>query len=206
MESEPDLDAGQALSVIEAGQRSVRRRVYADPALMFGVWGVAWLVGFGATYLAHGPGRVIPGWLGVLTPAVLIAAAVVWTIGYSIRVGRGVSGPSRSVSALYGWSWLLAFCCLAAVNSALIHRGLSADDAAMLWSASALLLAGVLYLAGGTLWRDTAQYALGVWTLLSAAGAVFAGVPGNFAVQALAGGGGFLVLAGYHRASRWKRS
>jgi hypothetical protein len=33
--------------------------------------------------------------------------------------------------------------------------------------------------------------------LVSSAGSVFAGVPGNFAVVSLAGGGGLLLAAGY---------
>jgi hypothetical protein len=36
---------------------------------------------------------------------------------------------------------------------------------------------------------------VGVWMLLVGAASVFAGAPANFAVLALAGGGGFLVAA-----------
>ncbi|MGH3631879.1 MAG: hypothetical protein ACRDRL_31120, partial [Sciscionella sp.] len=54
----------------------------------------------------------------------------------------------------------------------------------------------------GMLWRDTVQYALGVWMLITAAGSVFAGMPGDFLVLALAGGGGFLVQAGYYQFAR----
>lgn len=196
---EDAMDVSESLALVDAERRYVHRRVHADPALLFTVWGVAWLVGFGAAYLAHGSGRMIPGWLGVAVPGVLIVAALIGSVGYSIAVGRGVSGPSRTVKAMYGWSWTLGFGCLAVVNTALIRRGLTSDDAAMLWSASALLLVGVLYLAGGMVWQDRVQYGMGTWIMLCAAGAVFAGVPGNFLVQALAGGGGFLALAGYHR-------
>jgi hypothetical protein len=55
----------------------------------------------------------------------------------------------------------------------------------------------VLYHAGGALWQDRFQYGLGVWMLVTGAGSVLAGVPGNFAVLALAGGGGLLLTAGY---------
>jgi hypothetical protein len=47
------------------------------------------------------------------------------------------------------------------------------------------------------LFQDRFQYGLGLWMLVSAATSVFAGVPGNFAVVALAGGGGLLLAAGY---------
>jgi hypothetical protein len=193
------LSASDSLALIDAGLRDVRRQVRTDPGQFFSAWGIAWLVGFGASYLAHGDDRVIPGWLGVAVPAVLLLGALARSLTYGLRIGRGVSGPSRLTGALYGWSWALGFVCLFAVNGALIRQGLTSDEAALLWSSSALLLAGVLYLAGGMLWQDMAQYTLGVWSMVCAAGAVFAGVPGNFLVQSLAGGGGFLTLAVYHR-------
>ncbi|WP_052488977.1 hypothetical protein [Streptomyces sp. 150FB] len=199
--SEP-LSASESLALIDTGLRDVRRQVRTNPAQFFSVWGVAWLVGFGASYLAHGDDRLIPGWVGTAVPAVLLLGALVWSLAYGLRTGRGVSGPSRSVGVLYGWSWTLGFGCLFAVNGALIRHGLTSDEAALLWSSSALLLTGVLYLAGGMLWQDMFQYTLGVWSMVCAAGAVFAGVPGNFLVQSLAGGGGFLALAVYHRFRR----
>lgn len=201
-DSSAPLSAGESLALIDAGLRDVRRQVRTDPAQFFSVWGVAWLVGFGASYLAHGDDRVIPGWVGTAVPAVLLLGALVWSLTYGLRTGRGVSGPSRSVGVLYGWSWTLGFVCLFAVNGALIRHGLTSDEAALLWSSSALLLTGVLYLAGGMVWQDMFQYTLGVWSMVCAAGAVFAGVPGNFLVQSLAGGGGFLALAVYHRFRR----
>jgi len=75
--------------------------------------------------------------------------------------------------------------------------GLPADAVTLLWSGSAVVLVGVLYLAGGALWQDRFQYGLGVWMLLTGAGSVWAGVPGNYAVLSLAGGGGLLLAAGY---------
>ncbi len=71
-----------------------------------------------------------------------------------------------------------------------------------MWSGSLLVLVGVLFLAGATLHRDRVQYGLGAWMLLTGAGSVFAGVPGNFAVLSLAGGGGLLAAAGYFTLQR----
>ena len=59
------------------------------------------------------------------------------------------------------------------------------------------MVAGVLYLAGGALFADRVQYGLGAWMLAVGAGSVQAGWPANFAVLALAGGGGFLAAAGF---------
>ena len=193
------LNATASLALIDTELRRTRRQVRTNPTVLFSVWGGAWLIGFGAAYLAHGEGRTIPRWMGIAVPVALLAGALVWSIGYAVRTDRGISGPSRTVAAMYGWSWTLGFACLFAVNGGLIRHGLSTDEAALLWSSTALLLTGMMYLAGGMLWRDPFQYTLGVWSMLCAAGAVFAGVPGNFLVQALAGGGGFLALAAYHQ-------
>jgi hypothetical protein len=47
------------------------------------------------------------------------------------------------------------------------------------------------------MWQDRVQYGLGAWMLVTGASSVLAGVPGNFAVVSLAGGGGLLLAAGY---------
>jgi len=70
----------------------------------------------------------------------------------------------------------------------------------LLWSGSALLVVGLLYLAAGIIWTDGVQYGLGVWILLTGAASVSAGVPGNFAVVSLAGGGGLVLAAALHHA------
>src|SRR6201991_2309959 len=65
----------------------------------------------------------------------------------------------------------------------------------LLWSGTSLLLTGTLSLAGGMLWQDRLQYGFGVWIIVSGGASVLVGVPGNFLVLCLAGGGGFLVAS-----------
>lgn len=88
---------------------------------------------------------------------------------------------------MYGWSWALGFGALSAINMGLIRMGLTHDQIAMLWPASSLLIVGVLYLAGGALWRDRFQFGLGVWILFADAVSVFAGIPANYVVLAVSG-------------------
>jgi ABC-type uncharacterized transport system permease subunit len=47
--------------------------------------------------------------------------------------------------------------------------------------------------AGGLFFRDKTHYTLGAWLLITTAASMFAGVPADFAVLALAGGSGFLA-------------
>lgn len=196
----------EALALVRAQRERVSRSLYVDPALLLGVWGVAWLLGFGVLCLAA------RGWLGTVVPAgaagwiagVLFTVAAVVSVLEQVRRGRGVRGPSRRIAAGYGWSWLLAFVGLFALNLALERQGLPSGLAPLLWTGSSLLVVGLLYLAGGLLWDDPLQYGLGLWILLTGAGSVAAGVPGNFAVLSLAGGGGLLAAAAVTRARGWR--
>ena len=201
----PELSAGEqshlgpdeTLALIEAQRGRAARSLYVDPALILGAWGVAWLIGFGAIYLAATGrlGTVMPTWLAGVIAGVLFAAATLVSLGEQVRRGRGVQGPSRRIAAMYGWSWLLAFVGLFALDLALGSQGLPSHLAPLLWTGSSLLAVGLLYLAGGMLWDDRLQYGLGVWVLITGAASVTAGVYGNFLVLSLAGGGGFLIAA-----------
>ncbi len=203
---EGQLSARESLAVIDA-QNEAARSLTGDVVPILGMWGLAWLGGFGAFYLAspEGPGPYMPSWAAGVILGVAFTAAVAVSVSQGIWRGRGVEGPSRQTSAMYGWSWLLAFAGLYGVNLGLIHQGLPSDLQPLLWSGSSLVVVGLLYLAGGMLWADRVQYGLGAWTLITGAASVSAGVPANFAVLSLAGGGGFLVAAALaHARARTK--
>ena len=193
------LSAGESMALIERQTEEAQRRLWFNPALILGLWGAAYLFGFGAIFLTY-PTAVplrLPGAVAAVILGVLFPAATVISIVTGVRSGRGLRGPSRAAGAMYGWSWTLGFCALAAVNIGVTRLGLPDDAVTLLWSGSSLLLVGVLYLASGALFQDRFQHGLGVWMLLSGACSVFAGVPGNFAVVALAGGGGLFLASGY---------
>lgn len=96
----------------------------------------------------------------------VFALAVAATMSESVRRGRGVAGPSRQLGAMYGWGWGLALATLFAVNMGLAHEGLASGLRPLVWSGSALLVVGLMYLAAGIIWRDRVQYSLGAWTLI----------------------------------------
>jgi len=196
---ETGMSAGESLALIEQQQEQVQRKLMVNPMVFYGPWGAAYLLGFGSIFLTYPtvfPWH-LPGVLAGVVAGVLFAAATLSSVATGVRAGRGMRGPSQAAGAMYGWSWTLGFCALTVVNVGVSRLGLPDDAVTLLWSGSSLLLVGVLYLAGGALWQDKFQYGLGVWMLVSGAGSVLAGVPGNFAVVALAGGGGLLLAAGY---------
>lgn len=196
--------AQESLALIEGQSREATRSLSVDPVPMLVAWGLAWLVGFGAVYLAspNGPGPLVPTWVARTVLVVLFAIAVVVSVGEGVRRRRGVEGPSRVVSVMYGWSWALGLAALFAVNLGLIHQGLPSALRPLVWSGSALLVVGSLYLAIGIVRSDRVQYGLGVWTLIVGAASVSAGAPANFAVLSLAGGGGFLIAAALSQAGK----
>jgi len=193
-EPEGALSAAETLTLIEAQERRTRADLRPNPLGLFLPWGLAYLVAFGAVWLAVGPG-VLPSAVAAVTVAAAFVAAVTTVLLTMRRALRGVAGPSRRVGALYGWSWPLGFAALGVANSQLAGYGVPAPVVSLIWSGSALVVVGLLTLAGGLLWPGSGQYALGVWILVSAAVSVVVGYPANFLVLALAGGGGFVVLA-----------
>ena len=189
----------ELLELIRTQHEGAARDLYVAPARILASWGVAWLLGFGAFYFAssRARGHFLPLWAAAAILVTLSAVAVAGVVTQMARRGRGVQGPSRTVSARYGWSWPLAFAGVFALNIGLSQHGLPASLAPLLWPGSSAVVAGVLYLAGGALFADRVQYGLGIWMLAVGAGSVQAGWPANFAILALAGGGGFLAAAAF---------
>ena len=205
------LSAGEALALVEGERERVARSLHVDVPLILTLWGIAWLGGFGITYFSYGPahGTVVPAWLAITVTVALNAGAAVTSAAQTIRRGHGVDGPSRQVMTMYMWAWPLAFGGLIALNVGLFTQGAPLRLAPLLWPASATMVAGILYLATGFLFRDPTAYRLGAWMLIVGAASVFAGAPGNFAVLSLAGGGGFLAAAAVYawpgRPHTWHR-
>ncbi len=184
--------AADALAAIDAAQARTARSLRPSPLGMFAPWGLGYLVGFGGVWLADR--GVLPD---AVVPALLVLAGVVPVVSTSLtlaRSNRGLAGASRRIGTLYGWAWVLGFAALCAINLRLTALGVPGPTLSLIWSGSALLVVGLLYLAGGALWNHVPQYVLGIWTLVTAVATVFVGYPTNFAVLALAGGGGFIVL------------
>lgn len=193
---EQPLSPQDSLALINAHQGARARRGNLDAALLTGIWGFAYLISWGSFYLNAKDGLPMPV-AGILTGA-LIVGSIVFSAWFGIRSSKGVRGPSQVAAAMYGWTWTLGFLGLVAVNVGLQNKGLTSDQVTLLWSGSVLLLVGVLYLLGGAMSHSWPQYVLGGWMLISGAGSVYAGVPGNYLVLALAGGGGFLIQSVYY--------
>ena len=204
------LDPAESLRLI-AAQREKAKDVEPDGRVLYGVWGAAWVLGYttlwvsslrtadaaatatGTTGGSSAVGQPEP-W-AFIAFAVLLGAAVAITIVHVLTRVRGVRGASARSGALYGWAWPLSFAAMSMVLGGLARAGASPEVMALASNSLSCVIVGLLYLAGGALWQEVRLYVLGVWILLVAGAATLVGLPGLYLVMAVAGGGGFLLLA-----------
>lgn len=193
------LAAADRLALIEEQRTHVAGQLGLDLRLLYGAWGVAYLLGFGAFWVTSGETPLVEAPRAVVGVAffVLIAAAIVVTAVHATRRNRGVRGESAAVGAMYGWSWLLGFGTLTAVLVSAQRLVSDPEVMDLLWPTGSLLVVGLLYTTGGSTWRDPFQFGLGVWILVVTAAGALTGLPGVYLVMSLAGGGGFLAAAAW---------
>ena len=186
------------LALLEAQQRRVTGALLAPIPWLYGIWGVAWLVGFLALWSGRADGNPwfsIPGPLAWVVFGVLIAGSAVASAVIGFRINRGVRGVSTFSGVVYGMSWSLCGTAFALLGVGLISNGLSSDLSSLYFPSAYALMCGTLYLGGAALWRDKGQLVLGIVLLVVASVAPFFGAPANYLVMAIAAGGTFLVGA-----------
>lgn len=196
-DQESGPDAAAALALIEAQQARVATELDVDARLLYGVWGVAWLVGFGAQAATSGDDPLLPLSRGVAITALvlLLIGAMVVTGVHVARATRGVRGRSGTTGAMYGAAWMLSFAALPVVMTGVDRLGAPEPVLDLLWTTLPCLLVGVLYVMGAAVWQDKLGFGLGVWIIVVTALGSLAGLPALYVVMSLAGGGGFLVAA-----------
>lgn len=192
------FDPAASLRLIREQQERARSATEPDGRLLYLAWGVAWLVGYLCLWTSsrdQGSGEQPEAWAFAVFGGAIIAA-VAFTIVHSVSRRAGTRGVSARTGALYGWSWMLGFVTLGLVLGGLARAGASDEVMSLASNAFACVVVGLLYLGGAAAFQDTRLFVLGVWILLVAAVATFAGLPLTYLVMALLGGGGFLVMAG----------
>ncbi|OLT54540.1 hypothetical protein [Cellulosimicrobium sp. CUA-896] len=200
------LDPAESLRLIRAQQERARSATEPDGRLLYLAWGVAWLVGYLSLWTSarQGADGQPASWAFAVFGGAIVSA-VAFTIVHSVSRTAGTRGVSARTGMLYGWSWMLGFVALAAVLGGLARAGASEEVMSLASNALACVVVGLLYLGGAAAFQDTRLFVLGVWILLVAAVATFAGLPLTYLVMALLGGGGFLVMAGTEHLLRVRR-
>lgn len=189
----PDLAAAHAL--IAEQRARVAEATDVDGRVLFGAWGVAWLVGFAALWAAFRSEPLLPPLGGsAVLGGLLLAAGVVTTVHVSHRTS-GVLGASAVQGAMYGWAWTLAFLGVLGLGVGLPRFGVELALVVYVQTVTSALLVAALFMAAGALWSDRKQFALGAWIAVVTAVAAVVGPPHTLLVMSLAGGGGMLAAA-----------
>lgn len=203
------LDPAESLRLI-AAQQERAKDVEPDGRVLYGVWGLAWLLGYTTLYAsslrtadaaatatgATGAGGAVgqPEPWAFLAFTFLIVSAVAITIVHIMTRTSGLRGTSARSGALYGWAWFISFAAMSMVLAGLARADANPEVMALASNSLSCLVVGIMYLAGGAMWQESRLYVLGVWILIVAGAATIVGLPGLYLVMATAGGGGFLLM------------
>lgn len=201
------LDLATTAALIESQRAKVLSATDVDGRLLFGLWGGAWLLGFGLLWATALDDPLIDldrsTALGVFM--VLILSAVVLTTVHVARRSAGVRGTSAQQGAMYGWAWFLAFLGVAALGYALGQVDVDPVVYGTVMTVVPPIIVGALYMAGGAVWRDRMQFMLGAWICVVTIAAAVVGYPHMLLVMAVAGGGGMLVAGAVEAVRRRAR-
>src|SRR6187431_2745847 len=135
---EPDAapDLADALAII-AAQRARADDTRPSGTLLFGIWGAAWLLGYGALWLTTRD----DGSPSALAVAVAITAGVVALVVTIVHVMHRTRGVA----------WPIAFLAQSMIVGGLSQAGASGEVISLAANAIAALVVGLLYIAGGLL-------------------------------------------------------
>jgi hypothetical protein len=200
--TEPDeegFDSRAAAALIQATTEDTRRSLAVRVPQLYASWGVAWLIGLGVMWLSvrgQAPYRGPSAGSAILL-GVLLLGAVAVTIFTIVRATSGIQGQSANQGTIFGLAWPIGFASLYLLEGALAHQGASGTVLGLFGAAGPLLVTSLIYLVGAAIWLDRAMFTMGAWLAVVAAVGVWTGPVTVLLVNAVAGGGGFLVMAGY---------
>jgi hypothetical protein len=206
MKDDAGMDVQQATAVLRQARERARRELAVRRPLLFVIWGLVALAGYGVMWLSvrgqhpfHGP--AVPS---IVTVAALAVVAAVFTAWATDRATSGIGGPSLRLRGTFVLALAAGGITLGNFTRALAHAGADRPLIVMIGTAAPLLVVGLVFVATcatyGSL--DWPRLALGLWLLAVAAGGAWGGPVTNLAVYALAGGGGILLMAALEPALR----
>jgi hypothetical protein len=201
------MNAADAAAIMAEASDRARRRLEPNHRVLLLVFGPVWFLGDGIEWLGargqhpyHGPDA------GAYAAAFLIAtAAAMITVGQA-RADTGLRGRSMLGMRLFFGAALAGFGAVFALEGALVHAGASHSVVGIFEASAPILVLGLLYLTRFSVERNWVVTGLGLWLVVVAAVAGYAGPVAVWGIDALAVGLAFLlaaaVAAGQSRARR----
>jgi hypothetical protein len=161
------------------------------------IWGLVWLIGYGALWLSvrgQQPYRG-PGEAGLASLFFLLTLAAAITAVVMSRATSGIGGRSLVQRRVYYSAFPIGYAGVLTLEAALDHGGASRAVIGVFGAAAPILITGVIYLGSAAVSLDWVVFGLGLWLVVVGAGSGFAGPWTVWAVDGLAGGLAFLLLA-----------
>lgn len=193
------MDAQGAAVIMQQARERAGSELRVRRPLLFVTWGLVLLIGYGAMWLSvrgqhpfHGP-----AWQTLLLSFLLLLIALVVTAQIVDWAASGVGGRSQVQRGIFALAVVAGYAALLIEKTAMASAGASLLVQAVLGATAPMLAAGLVFVATSavTARLNWARLALGLWLLAVAAGGAWSGPVTTFAVCALAGGGGVLLMA-----------
>jgi hypothetical protein len=193
------MDAQGAAVIMQQARERAGSELRVRRPLLFVTWGLVLLIGYGAMWLSvrgqhpfHGP-----AWQTLLLSFLLLLIALVVTAQIVDWAASGVGGRSEVQRGIFALAVVAGYAALLIEKTAMASAGASRPVQAVLGATAPMLAAGLVFVATSAVAArlNWARLTLGLWLLAVAAGGAWGGPVTTFAVCALAGGGGVLLMA-----------
>jgi hypothetical protein len=196
MDDGTPMGAAEAAVIMqEAGDRA-RRQLRVSHRATFTIWGLGLLLGYGTIWLGVRDQRPFHGLPpAAFAVAALLSSASIMTGVAQAQADSGVGGLSAMRQRIHLLSVLAGFAAMFALEGALAHAGASRAVIGVFEASAPVLVAGLFYFTTSAVWLDWPVLGLGIWLLVVAAAGGFAGPSGVWAVDALAAGLAYLLMA-----------
>jgi hypothetical protein len=205
MDEAAGMDPQDAAVIMQEARERASSELNIRHPVIFASWALVYLLGYGVVWLSvrgQQPYRAPAGWaLAVLALLAVIALGVTATL--TDRATSGVGGASTLRRRVYWLSIAIGLLGLYVMEVALRHNGASRGVIGVVTASAPLLVAGVVLVAGTAAWLNWYAFGLGVWLIAVAAFSGFAGPVGVWAVDALAVGLPFLLIATIRIGRNW---
>ncbi|GAA1755776.1 MULTISPECIES: hypothetical protein [Streptomonospora] len=203
------FDPAASRELIERQRDTAESELAPDWRLLYAVWGLALLTGYGCLYLQRAVlSGVHPAIAGAAMFLALLAALVV-TTRHDIRLNRGLRGPSALAGARIGWAYVAGFAVVGVCAWSLYRGGAPEPLVWLAFAGLSLLVIGLVSMVSAAWEHERLRFGLGGWILAADALGLVVGMPHAYLVLSIGGGGGFLAAAALltvRRAARARRA
>lgn len=197
-ETDTPLPPSESLALIQRQRAAVHSQLRFNWRMIYGAWGIAYLIGFGGLYLQRTVAESVPVVAAGVLLFFLLLTAMIGTGAHMMHVTRGVYGASTTTHILVSWTYLVGFLTSAAITVGLLRIGVPEPVVTLVLPGLSLMVMGLIYMVSGAYGRERLQFLLGTWILVTNAAAILSGLPWAFLILAVAGGGVFLLGAVFH--------